>query len=157
MILKPRQNCKEKHFFHLTNKKWAKEIILKPKTLDQLPLPNRCDDEPDFPKICVAPTIEGCLVALAGHCWFSPILIYRTAEPAQSVKPWDVVDSDVTGERWITQECKFIRVGQLGKVHLLEMRNRIMKDVGNFAPGCVDHLRLQKQALKIIEKYIKFP
>ena len=157
MIVKPRFNYKARHFFHLTNKKWGKEIILKPKTTDQLPLPNRCDNEPDVPKICVALTVEGCLIALANHCWYSPIQIYRTAEPVQSVKPWEVDDADITGERWITQECKFVQVGHLNKVQLLNIRNRIMKDVGYFVPGCVDHLRLQKQALKIIEKYLEFP
>jgi len=120
-------------------------------------LPNRCDDEPDFPKICVAPTVPGCLVALPASCWYSMIYVYRTAEPVRSVKPWDVVDADVTGERWIVEDCDFIQVGKICAKQLKEIRGRVRKDAGYYFPGMINSTYTQRKARKIIEKYIEFP
>ena len=99
-------------------------------------------------------------MALPPYCWALPIRIYRTVKPVKSIKPIEVIDAGLTGERWLTEVCEFTQVGKLSKDQLHGIRQRIFKDVGYFEVGAqtfLDTLHLQKQALKITERFLDFP
>lgn len=116
MVLKKFNN--PEYYFHVTqNPFWGKEIILKPKPDGG----NRSSGEPKLPRICASPTIEQCLVAL-GECLRcnASIYIYRTKNKIKTMNPRGIVDSKLTGEVWIINKTKFIKIGHLVPSNLPE-------------------------------------
>ena len=104
----------KRHYYHLTNKAWPNIIKLQPRSEGE----NRGYNEPDCERICVAPSIEQCLVAIipSGFTW----KIYRTYHPVETretVKPArdEVLDAHITGERWLVKPRTFIRLGYVRK------------------------------------------
>lgn len=69
---------------------------------------HRGGEEPDVSRLCVAPSIFGCLIALSWSEHDSDILkIYKTLTPVRTSKPFGVIDAHLTGERWITKPTPF--------------------------------------------------
>lgn len=65
-------------------------------------------------RICVAPTIEQCLVAVAPYNPPTKMYVYRTCSVVKkSVIPYGVYDAPITQERWVTRKRKFKLVGEL--------------------------------------------
>jgi len=88
--------------YHLTTAYFGKKTTLIPREKGE----HRPIDEPDVPRICVAPTISGCLLALG------PLLsrgdtvrVYATY--AETIPAYDVLDSHITGECWVIKPAEF--------------------------------------------------
>ena len=97
---------KPRYWFHVTDKKdWGNEKTLRPRTPCSVATDENCEPlEPLTPRICVAPTISGCLSAI----WYcGNESIYVTAKKVKAVKA-KAPDARVTGEHWILEPCKFV-------------------------------------------------
>lgn len=105
-----------KYYYHLTDEKWPKNKLLKPRSDGE-----KRDTfyEPDFSRICVSSSIEGCLVSIYLHD-MERFRIYRTKDKTTALKPFDVWDADITDEYWLDQPTKFILIGELEKPLLAE-------------------------------------
>jgi hypothetical protein len=102
---------RKQYLYHVTEKDWVREVTLTPKE-DGC---NRDDREPKIARICTAPTIEGCLIAI--HIPLMDHLnVYRTKGKVYSRKPVGVCDSHITGERWVTHSTNFIFVNRIDRV-----------------------------------------
>lgn len=99
---------KPKFYYHLTQKEWPERITLSPREDGD----HRAEHEPVISRTCVAPTIEGCLVAL-GSCLstYRTINIYRTVTKVQARTPYRVDDSFITKEKWIVKPIRFMKIG----------------------------------------------
>ncbi len=135
----------KKYYYHITTRSWPKNVLLKPRKYGA----NRADEEPKTARICVAPTIEGCLIAL-GSCLplSSDLYIYRTVRKINAIKPIDVIDSEITEEMWLLRPINFKYVGKIKKKTLPE--HLYWLDVGR-----KEALNLQKKYKKILKKNIK--
>lgn len=103
---------KPKFYYHITQKKWPERVKLIPRSEGE----HRLDNEPLIERICVSPTIEGCLVALGSCLLLSrPIYIYRTIKKVSVKNPYRVLDSHVTKEKWIIKPIKFMKIGKINK------------------------------------------
>jgi hypothetical protein len=103
-------NMYKEYYYHISVENWRKEKRLTPRIFGI----NRSDNEPDIARICVSPTIEGCLVALGACLSYEPnIYVYRTKNKVLGKRSYQVVDSHITGERWITRPVKFIKYGKI--------------------------------------------
>jgi hypothetical protein len=72
------------------------------------------DDEPDDARICVSPSLAGCMVAGAFSVTNNLVLYaYATKAEAHLVDVSDVFDADVTEEHWILDPAVFVKVGEL--------------------------------------------
>lgn len=105
---------------------------------------DRPDDEPRVARLCVCPTVSGCISAVLGM--FDSFWVYRTMRKCRGVIPWKVCDSKITGEQWLLQPVTFIRVGRLNKelVDEIESHNKYCYD----ACGDDDLLKEQKLCLQ---------
>lgn len=78
---------------------------------------NRDPTEPPGKRICVAPTVEQCLVAIPYH-FGATVSIYRTRNKVIAKKPKDVFDASITDEGWLTRPISFIKIGSLDFEHI---------------------------------------
>lgn len=68
----------------------------------------------DVKRICTAPTVEQCLIAICPWNTLNQIYIYRTVNKVnKSVIPYGVFDAPLTQERWITRKRNFMLVGEI--------------------------------------------
>lgn len=144
----------KKYFYHLTSKRWHHTKLLKPLTIEQIESrgdSNRSPDEPDVARICVSDTIYGCLSALP-FSTYKPLYVYRTNEKIKAVYPWEVCDSKITKERWITKPTQFIRCCTLSKKLLQELIDAVPFV---FYCGNPRRLRSQKKAATIFKRELK--
>jgi len=98
------------YYYHITQKDWRYKKKLKPKSYGS----NRGDEEPNDRRICVSPTIEGCLLAL-GCCLGGsrPAYVYRTSSIVIAKKPYNVDDAKITGEMWLIRPTSFELFGRI--------------------------------------------
>ena len=73
--------------------------------------------EPSVPRLCVSPSIPGCVSATFFESG-ARAYIYKTNKPRRGVRPFDVWDSIITGERWILPGGELERVGEIDPVDL---------------------------------------
>lgn len=102
-------------YYHLTTSNLGKVKILTPLHSDDKKVQHRADTEPETPRICVAPTIGGCLLAIY-TCLSAinpKINIYRTYNKVKAENPNNVKDSTITGEKWLIKPTKFILIGSI--------------------------------------------
>lgn len=72
------------------------------------------DDIFHIKRICTAPTVEQCLIAICPSNKLNQIYIYRTVSKVnKSVISYGVFDAPLTQERWITRKRKFMLVGEI--------------------------------------------
>ena len=131
-----------KFYYHLTQDlTWPDKIILYPRIEGQ----NRSDDEPLVPRTCVAPTIEGCIIAL-GSCLalYYTTYIYRTVNKVLARNPYSVNDSHITKEKWITKPITFKLVGVLNDF--------LPEDIYWISTGGYSDLKYQKKYMKKLQK-----
>lgn len=76
------------------------------------------DSEPDTPRICVSPSLAGCLVAgvIPMYRDYTVIYVYQTKSPVVSTE--GVFDQKATEEHWILQPAIFEKIGEftLGEI-----------------------------------------
>ena len=97
--------------FHITKKKsWGESRKLFPKVKGI----NRGHGEPEVSRTCVAPDITRCFLAIPYYPRES-FYIYRTYHKVRGYYPYDVCDSIITREKWLTCPTTFIKVGYVSK------------------------------------------
>ena len=113
-----------KFYYHLTQQTWPERITLYP----QIDGEHRSDDEPEVCRTCVAPTVEGCLIAL-GQCLYGcrEVSIYRTVNKVKARNPYQVYDSYLTKEKWLMKPIRFMKVGFINEF--------LPQSVRHFCPG----------------------
>lgn len=150
------------YYYHISTKLEPGNHLLIPK----LPGKNSNDDEPRINRICVCPTVAGCISAV-GPCITSfgrntKINIFRTKNKVNGHFPFSpyghintfntkypVADAHVTGEKWLLRPTNFKYIGYLNS-----------KEVPTEALECgcgdddKDTLKEQKQAMKKVHKML---
>lgn len=105
--------------------------------------------EPDDKRICVAPTAAHCLSAIGSY----PIMhIYRTKQMVKAHKPYDVGDSRITQEHWLTRKTSFERVTVVS-LENLNSRHWDWMYCNRGGGNPVDHV-LQRNEKKAIIRYL---
>jgi hypothetical protein len=102
--------ARKRYWYHVSTTLRGKRITLTP--WDGNKAVNRDPTEPAGKRICVAPTIEQCIVAIPYH-YGADVSIYRTEDMELATEPRDVFDAKVTGEGWLTKATRFIKLGTL--------------------------------------------
>lgn len=100
----------KRHWYHLSST--LKRLKVKLIPWDSVSGLNRTLSEPDGDRICVAPTIEQCIVAIP-YTYHSIFSIYRTESMVNATNPDDVFDSGITHEGWILEPTTFIKIGTI--------------------------------------------
>lgn len=150
------------YYYHISTKLQPVNHILSP----QLPGKNSNDDEPKIHRICVCPTIAGCICAV-GPCITSilcnkKIHIFRTKNKVNGHFPfcpyghynvfrtkYPVADAHVTGEKWLLRSTNFKYIGYLNSK---EIPAEILEcDCGDDDPNV---LKEQRQAMKKAHKML---
>lgn len=103
--------------------------------------------EPEIERICVAPTLSGCLSAI--NFYYQTLRVYRTMEKVESYVPYRVADSKITGERWLMSPTWF--------EHVLTLPKNVVRDIPCNAvrAGEEDDLVKQAKERQRIAKIIK--
>jgi hypothetical protein len=137
----------KRYYYHITDRYWPKRITLEPRDNGD----NRTFCESDMPRICVAPSISHCLVALPPYT----LKVYRTKNKVKAYCPYGIPDSEITKEKWITKTTAFIKVGEIKK-ELLE-KYREESDLDNIMYGEPDKTTMdfQRKWLKHFQKIEK--
>lgn len=150
------------YYYHISNNLEPCNHLLCPK----IPGKNSNDDEPRIRRICVCPTIAGCISAV-GPCITSSfrntkIHIFRTKNKVNGYFPFSphghvntfctkypVADAHVTGEKWLLRSTNFKYVGYLNSK---EIPAEILEcDCGDDDPRV---LKQQKQAMRKVHKML---
>lgn len=140
----------KQYYYHITQKNWPPKKLLKPKSYGS----NRGDDEPTDCRICVAPTIEGCLLAL-GCCLdnWRPAFVYRTSNKAIAKKPYDVTDAKITGEMWLIKPTSF---EQYGEIIIKNLPGLLLSTTVGGYESLEDQRYFKRQLLKNKNWFIKY-
>lgn len=97
-----------RHYYHIRQSDdWGSEVTLYPKEEGKF----RCPFEPLVPRICVAPTIPQCIVALGNLLNEKPIYVYKTKYEIADrdiIEPYEVPDSHITDEAWLCEPTDFV-------------------------------------------------
>lgn len=146
-----------KYYYHLTDKRWKNNIILKPRANGDK---RDKDHEPSVPRICVSSSVEGCFVSIYLHD-LDRCRIYRTKNKVTAVKPFDIPDSHITEEHWLDKPTEFVFVGELEKLLLediIESGERVFYYTGrcflSLGDGTKKTENWQKKAKAKIKKII---
>ena len=97
---------KNRYWYFVTQMEYGDEVVLKPRHIE-----NASDSEPDFKRICVAPTAAHCMSAIG--LYVGELNIYRTKRKCMGIKSHDVPDSRMTKEHWRRRKTTFVRVARL--------------------------------------------
>lgn len=143
------------YFYHISQELSPKDHILGPRRDGQ----NRACEEPDIPRICVCPTIAGCISAV-GPCLRRNIKIrvFKTKNKVNAVVPYGppaapeygkaaVIDSYITKEKWLIRKTSFKFIGYID----------LMKfdDLLRFRPGSQKSIKRQQKAMEALLKIEK--
>jgi hypothetical protein len=115
------------YYYHISSKIKPENCYLTPK----FPGVNHAQLEPWIEKICVCPTITGCLSAVASCIPLkrNKIKIFRTNYKIKGYDPFSndhnyfktkypVADAHITGEKWLLKETKFKYIGFISLAEL---------------------------------------
>jgi hypothetical protein len=145
------------YYYHVSSKIKPEDCCLKPK----FPGVNYASLEPWVKKICVCPTITGCLSAVA-PCTPLKIKKIKVFKSKYRIKGYDpfcdngynyfktkypVADAHITGEKWLLKDTKFKYIGYINISELPE--DLLHSNVGDDDPYL---LKEQKRILKKINK-----
>lgn len=83
--------------FHVTTEDWGDSKILHPRQPQTM-----SDSEPRTPRVCFAPTLWQCFVAVDVGWYddFEDWHVYEISDDMPLVEPFNVHDSDLTEEKW---------------------------------------------------------
>jgi len=136
----------KKHYYHITQKEWEKEVTLFPRKIGD----NRPNEEPKTARICVAPTLAHCLIALgqslSEHCF---LFVYRTKHPVKAESPYGVADSHITKEMWLKTPTQFKRVRTFSDKELDSLYSLLPCQVGERDRNVLAN---QKRSLEKLQK-----
>lgn len=107
------------YYYHVTLQDWPAKIRLRPRLSGE----NRSPSEPNIKRICVAPTMAQCIVALDRTMLNGPIKFYRTREKVIVSEPYGISDVHITNEKWLTKPTTFIKHLELND----EQINRVLE------------------------------
>lgn len=152
-------NYVKNYYYHISTQLSAKDKILKPKW----PGANHGDNEPYLKRICVCPTIAGCLSAVAPCLDRNKVKIFRTINKVNGYYPfcpnsyknpfrtrYPVADAAVTGEKWILTPVKFKYIGYMV---VDELPDEIL--YGNVGWDDPDVLKDQRRTMCYIARLLK--
>lgn len=111
-------------------------------------------------RICVAPSIEQCLIAIAPPSLVK-LYIYRTVKKLSvSWFPFDVSDFAFTQERWLLQSRSFVCVGEIGiegnsYINLSDSRDRFGFDFNNRGSLFNEEFKRQHKEYHRLKSYTK--
>lgn len=135
----------KRFYYHISNTKLHRsksgEVTLTPRDYGD----NRAQEEPDDARICVAPSVPHCLIALGSlSTEGDSLFIYRTKNKVVGKPPYDVPDARVTKERWLTRQTKFVLTSKVvTSWRLIEMMGEL---------GCVGSVGCIKRQSRILKK-----
>ncbi len=118
--LKLTTDPEEKYYFHITPEDWGDKVKLHPRSDGDY----RSGDEPNISRICVCPTIAGCISAVwscYGIARQKHVSVYRTLKQKHAVTPIGVADSHITGEVWLLKPAMFVRVGKIDPLSIFKL------------------------------------
>lgn len=145
---------RKRYWYHVSTTLNRRNVTLTPWDGDKAV--NRDPTEPAGKRICVAPTIEQCIVAIPYHLG-ATISIYRTKNRELATQPNDVFDAKVTDEGWFTVPTTFVKIGTLDFEDIEESMGieHVIEEVasGGNIPKTRKSLRWWKKAR--IKRFIK--
>lgn len=110
---------------------------------------NRIDSEPDIPRTCVAHSIINCLIAIPAFIDLTYTYnIYRTTKRIASHIPYDVIDSEITCERWLLSPTEFQWLGIWDMSNTYVFENLDLSLYFNSLVGDKKSIPKQKKSLK---------
>ena len=136
----------KRYYYHITGRRWKKTVKLFPRSEGE----NRAVSEPDTPRICVAPSISHCLIAmsLTVDNYVDNFSIYRTHNKTTAFFPHEILDSYITRERWLTFPMKFKKIGTLNK-NSKALTTFVRNGEGlTFGDGDIESMCFQRKWLK---------
>lgn len=104
-------------YFHMTTMDYGDMVEFTPRK-------PHCavEGEPDDPRICVSPSLAGCLVAGSFRLKFvDNIFVYATTARAHAISDDLVFDAEVTEEHWIEEAVIFTKVGTIDGAKVPEL------------------------------------
>ncbi len=125
---------KPQYWYHLTEMNWGDEVSLYPRKHGL----HRQDTEPGIKRICVAPSVPHCLVAL-GLCLLGNVNVYRTKYKVQArvVNKKEVSDVLDTQEAWLLNKTEFVKVRTIRMSKVFEIWGLSNRKVPNCSQGWV--------------------
>lgn len=145
-----------KLYFHISTKENLDEKELKPQIPSYITDPKN-EINPDYPedvetpRLCVSPSIEGCLVAILnikrlkklspGLIFYvytpeKPFSSYKHKTNKEIIKDKSVFDANITGEAWILEPCKLKFYGTIRINKITDLKPK--KTVNNIPIGRFD-------------------
>lgn len=108
------------YFYHISQQLSPKDHVLAPKRQGR----NRDPQEPDVPRICVCPTVAGCLSAIGPSLqYLKRVRVFQTKDNVSAVVPFGkhasnpeakpVLDSYITQEKWLIKKASFKFIGYI--------------------------------------------
>lgn len=141
------------YFYHISDELSPKDHILTPRR-DGC---NRDPEEPDTPRICVCPTMAGCICAVGPSLSIRKrIRVFRTKNQVVSYAPFGkhesggnkaVIDAHITKEKWLIRKTSFKFIGY---INLMDFRYLL-----NFVAGDPKEFTRQQRAMKEFSKLEK--
>lgn len=98
---------KNRYWYFITERALGDKVELHPRHIM-----NAADGEPEFKRICVAPTAAHCMSAI-GLNGGSVLNVYRTKRKCMGIAAHDVPDSRMTKEHWRRRSTMFVKVAEL--------------------------------------------
>jgi len=138
----------DKEYYHLSANNYGEKVKFTPRNPD-------VPGESNLPRICVATTIEGALVALGSLLYVYGALhvfIYQATGDPEIISPnRSVVDRKITGEMWIVEPTVFERVGKLTKY---SMPRKLWTDLQSLHVGTISAIPEQAELKDKIAPYV---
>jgi len=138
---------KKRYWYHVSKTLEKKSETLTPWDKSY----SRAEDEPTGARLCVAPTIEQCLTAVAKS---NLLAIYRTAKQEIAKKPSNIFDSDITDEGWIEHPIKLKRIGFLNLSYIKADGKKLPRNAAIYGSKTISRTALKKWKEIDVEKYI---
>lgn len=83
-------------------------------------------NEPATPRLCVAPSVAACFAARLFTGAEPTVYVYRTRRPTRGIKPREVNDSSLTGERWLIQPAELIYERTIDAATVRQVQHRLI-------------------------------
>jgi len=126
------------YFYHISQHLPPEDCVLSPRSWGE----NRDEGEPKIARVCVCPTISGCITAIAHNLFARDVRVFRTKRQVTAVIPfgkntWEeintaVADSFITKERWLLRPIHFKFVGYFDANQFRHLFNYVPGDPSSF-------------------------
>lgn len=117
------------------------------------------DEAAHLNRICVAPSVEQCLIAITGGDTFSQnFYVYRTVRTVKkSIIPYGVQDAAITQERWLSRARQFKMVAKIprdiGAIYNPSVTACVHIDWSS--RGAIEDIHNQRTELKRLRQFMK--